>query len=118
MAIHTQLPIYKVTYDLLVVVVQLVKNMPREFKQSIGGKIRDECIEVTTLVFRANVARDKSPHLLALLEHLQVAELLLRLARDLRFISAGQYADAIQLTTSIGKQANGWRTKSAASPVT
>lgn len=116
MAIHSELPIYKVAYDLLGVVVQLVKNMPRDFKQSIGGKIRDECIEVATLVFRANVAADKAPHLLNLLERLQVAELLLRLARDLRFISTGQYAKAIALTGSIGKQANGWR-KSASSPV-
>lgn len=75
MAIHTELPIYKVAYDLLGVVVQLVRNMPREFKQSIGGKIRDECIEIATLVFRANVAADKAPHLLELLERLQVAEL-------------------------------------------
>lgn len=116
MAIHTELPIYKVAYDLLGVVIQLVKNMPREVKQSIGAKIRDECIEVSTLVFRANVAQDKAPHLLDLLEHLQVAELLLRLARDHRFISTGQYAKAIALTGSIGKQANGWR-KFAARPL-
>ena len=116
MAIHTELPIYKVAYDLLGVVIQLVKNMPREVKQSIGGKVRDECIEISTLVFRANVAQDKAPHLLELLERLQVAELLLRLARDHRFISTGQYAKAIALTGSIGKQANGWR-KSAARPL-
>lgn len=116
MAIHTELPIYKVSYDLLSEVVALVKNMPREFKQSIGGTIRDECITITTLVFRANVSRDKAPHLLELVERLQVAELLLRLARDLRFISIPQYARAIALTASIGKQANGWR-KAASSPV-
>ena len=116
MSIHTELPIYKVAYDLLGAVVELVKNMPRDFKQSVGGKIRDECIEITTLVFRANVAADKAPHLLMLLERLQVAELLLRLARDHRLISTGQYAKAIALTGSIGKQANGWR-KSASRPL-
>lgn len=39
MAIHTQLPIYKVAYDLLDVVTDLVKNMQRDFKRSIGEKI-------------------------------------------------------------------------------
>lgn len=39
MALHTHLPIYKVAYDLLDIVTDLVKNMPRDFKQSIGGKI-------------------------------------------------------------------------------
>lgn len=116
MAIHTELPIYKVAYDLLGVVIELVKNMPREVKQSIGSKVRDECIVIATLVFRANVAADKAPHLLELIERLAVAELLLRLARDFRYISTGQYAKAIALTGSIGKQANGWR-KSAARPL-
>lgn len=115
MALHTQLPIYKVTYDLLDVVTDLVKNMPRDFKRSIGGKIADECVEIVVLIFRANCARDKGPHLGDLIERLQVAELLLRLSRDKRLISTRQYAEAVELTSSIGKQAAGWR-RSTLSP--
>jgi hypothetical protein len=115
MALHTQLPIYKVAYDLLDIVTDLVKNMPRDFKQSIGGKISAECVEIVVLIFRANCARDKTTHLGELIERLQVAELLLRLARDKRLIATGGYAKTIELTQSIGKQANGWR-KHAASP--
>ena len=36
MANHTTLPIYKVAYNLLDAVTDLAKNMPRDFKQSIG----------------------------------------------------------------------------------
>ncbi len=114
MALHTQLPIYKVAYDLLDIVTDLVKNMPRDFKQSIGGKISTECVEIVVLIFRANCAREKATHLSELIERLQVAELLLRLSRDKRLIATGQYARAIELTQSIGKQANGWRRSSAA----
>lgn len=74
MALHTQLPIYKVAYGLFDVIMDLAKNMPRDFKASIGGKLRDECIEILTLIFRANVAREKTPHLGTLIERLQVAE--------------------------------------------
>ncbi|MGS1116902.1 four helix bundle protein [Castellaniella sp. UC4442_H9] len=109
MAIHTRLPIYRAAYELLDVVTDLVRNMRRDFKRSIGGKIADECIEITILVFRANVAQDKGPHLVALIERLQVIELMLRLAQDKRLIARSGYAAAIELTTSIGKQANGWR---------
>lgn len=115
MALHTNLPIYKVAYDLLDVITDLSKNMPRDFKVSIGGKLRDECVEIVTLIFRANVAREKSAHLDTLIERLQVSELLLRLSRDKRLISTGQYSKAVELTTSIGKQASGWR-RSATSP--
>lgn len=114
--LHTNLPIYKVAYDLLDVVTDLVKNMPRDFKTSIGSKISQECVEIVVLIFRANCARDKAPHLGELIERLQVSELLLRLSRDKRLISTGQYAKAIALTNSVGKQAGGWR-RASASPV-
>ena len=113
MALHTQLPIYRAAYDLLDVVVDLAKNMPRDFKASIGGKLRDEVVAVTILIFRANTARDKGPHLQSLTERLQVAELMLRLARDKKLISIPQYARAVELTTGIGKQCSGWRRASA-----
>lgn len=116
MALHSSLPIYKVAYDLLDVATDVTKNMPRDFKQSLGGKIRDHCIDIVTLIFRANVSTDKVPHLSDLLESVQTVELLLRLSKDKRFISVPQYAKAIELTNQVGRQANGWR-KSASSPV-
>ena len=109
MALHNQLPIYRAAYGLLDDVTNLVKNMPRDFKRSIGEKISAECIEIMVLVFRANVAVEKTPHLSELIERLQVIELLLRLGRDKRLIPTQHYAAAVEKTTSIGKQANGWK---------
>jgi len=109
MATHTQLPIYKTAYTLLDVVMDLVKNMPRDFKRLIGEEIAKESSAIMILVFRANVAQEKEPYLLKLVERLQVIELMLRLAMDKRLISRPGYAQAIELSTSIGKQANGWR---------
>ena len=116
MALHTNLPIYKAAYGLLDVVTDLVKNMARDFKRSIGEKISAECIEIMVLVFRANVAADKAPHLGELIERLQVIELLLRLGMDKRLISRPAYVKAVEITTSIGQQANGWK-KSANRPL-
>ena len=48
MALHTELSIHKVAYDLLDVITDLVRNMPRDFKQSLGAKLRDEAIEILT----------------------------------------------------------------------
>lgn len=45
MALHSSLPIYKAAYDLLGISTDLVRNLPRDIKSSLGGKIRDECIE-------------------------------------------------------------------------
>ncbi|AEK63200.1 four helix bundle protein [Collimonas fungivorans] len=115
MAIHHQLPIYKAAYGLLKLMTTITKNMPKDFKASIGGEIRSLCVQSVILIARANAAQDKAPHLTTLLEHIHAAEILLRLSQDMRFISTGQYATAISLTDVIGKQANGWR-KSAIVP--
>jgi hypothetical protein len=109
MAIHTNLPIYKVAYDLLDLSTELVKNMRRDLKHVFGSKVTAECIEILVLIGRANAARDKAPILLELLERVQVAEFLIRLAHDKKLISTKLYARSVELTTSVGRQANGWR---------
>ena len=117
MAIHDQLPIYKVAYDLLGLVTNARRNMPRDVKQDFGKALSKECVQIVVLIFRANVAQVKAPFLISLIERVEVVNLLLRLSRDLRFIPTKQYAAAIALTASIGKQANGWRRSASHTPV-
>ena len=116
MALHHELPIYKETYDLLSMAVDITRNIPRDFKRLIGEKLRSECVDMMVLIFRANVATDKPPHIQELLERLQVVELMLRMSRDKRFISTKQYAAAVAITQSIGKQATGWKKHSQRLP--
>lgn len=116
MALHSELSIYKVSYDLLDFAIDLIRNMPRDVKLLIGAKIRDECLALTVLILRANKARDKVPHLAALVERLQEIEVLIRISRDKRIINVGQYAKAVGFTQSIGRQATAWSRHSAASP--
>jgi hypothetical protein len=113
MALHTQLPIHKLAYDLLGLAVDLVRNMPRDVKATLGSTIRDECLRMLLLIAKANAAGDKVPHITALLEARETVELLLRTCHDKRFISHAQWARAVELTESIGKQAGGWRKQSA-----
>ncbi|PRF55365.1 four helix bundle protein [Burkholderia multivorans] len=115
MALHTELDIYKVGYQLLGKVTNLVKNMQRDFKRLIGEEIVRESAKVLILVYRANIASNKAPHLLELIERVQMIEVLLRLSMDMEKISPAQYAEVVKLTRSIGKQATGWR-KSASRP--
>jgi hypothetical protein len=121
MALHTDLPVYKLAYDLLSLAADLTRNMPRDFKNSLGQRIRDECVAMIVLIGRVNATREiprRVPHLTELLERLEVAQLLLRLSHDKKFIAPKQWAHAVQLIEAIGRQAGGWRRSSAAaSPV-
>lgn len=116
MALHHELPIYRDTYDLLSKVLDVTRNIPRDFKRLIGEELRAECVKVMVLIFRANVATDKVSHIQELLERLQVVELMLRMSKDKRWISTGHYASAVELTQSIGRQATGWKKHSNTSP--
>ncbi len=117
MAIHTTLQIYGTAYDLLGLAVEAVKCMPRDVKPVLGSRIVDRCLEITTLIRRANRADLKAPDLEQLLERNEEIEALLRVSVEKRYIGRGQYGEAIRLTQSIGRQAGGWKKSSSSSPV-
>ncbi|KMN24360.1 hypothetical protein TU85_04870 [Pseudomonas helleri] len=118
MAMHTDLQIYKVSMDLLNLATNLTRNIPRDLKLQLSKRVIDECIDVLMLIARANASRDKHPHLALLVEKVQVVEFLMRLFKENRFISVGQHAKAIEVTTSIGKQANAWKRSTPTAPAT
>jgi len=118
MAMHTELAIYKASMGLLHMATTMTRNIPRDLKQSLGKRMIDECIEVLMLIARANATQDKRPHLTLLVEKVQVVEFLMRLFKYNRFISIPQHAQAIEVTASIGKQANAWKRSTPTAPAT
>ena len=117
MAITQHLPIYQLAQDLTGLATDLTKNMPRDLKRTLGEKVLVECIDMSILIFRANVAQgaERIGFIQQLLERNQVVELILRLCVDRRLISRAQYARAIEITEQLGRQATGWK-KHAAAP--
>ncbi len=109
MAQYRHLPIYRLSYELLQRVVKATKEFPRDFKFTLGQKMNDEVIEMVVLIYRANSTENKAPVIERLLERLQVLELLVRLCHDLKLISTKPYASIVEMTESLGKQAQGWK---------
>ena len=118
MGMHTDLSIYRSAMGLLHMATTLTRSIPRDLKQSLGKRVIDECIEVVMLIARANATQDKRPHLTLLVERVQVVEFLMRLFKDSRFISVEQHAKAIEVTASVGKQANAWKRSTQTAPAT
>ena len=109
MALHNELEIYRSCYTLLGAAGEVIMQMRRDAKKVFGEMIINGCVEPDLHIRAANMAQDKEPHLLRLLERLEVIELLLRTCRDNRYIAVSHFARLVMLTQSIGKQANGWR---------
>lgn len=97
MALHNELPIYRDAYLLMKLAVELTSNFRRDYKHTIGQKLRDECVEMGLLILRANTARGpaKVPHIEALLEGVELCHLMLRLSVDMKLISRAQYSAAV-----------------------
>lgn len=112
MALHTELKIHTAAFNLLEAVTDSMIQMRRDAKQSLGRKMLDESLDITTLIQRANMDRDKTGHLAAVLEKKCRVEALLRVALNKRFISTGLYAVASRCAQSVGQQAIGWRNNS------
>ncbi len=113
MALHSDLPIFKLTSDMLDLVMDQTKQFKREWRY-LGARLNDECIELTILIYRANSSGNKRHHLNEFLERVKVVELMLRLAVNKRLLAVKNYGAIVELTQNIGRQATGWRNKSPA----
>ena len=108
MARYIHLPIYKKSYDLLIEIFKITREFTREYKYTIGEKLKNETMELIMQVYKANNQKNKIENLEVILEKVLVIELLLRLSRDIRVLSLKKYTRIIQITDEIARQAQGW----------
>lgn len=52
MAQYQHLPIYKQTYDILLRTLVATKDFPREYKFTLGKKIKNELTELVVIIYR------------------------------------------------------------------
>lgn len=120
MTLAQNLDIYKSADKLLELSLKVQAQVPRAYRVAVGQRISNECADILLSVARANAARGDSrlKRIEELKEHLEAATVLLRAGHNLRIIPRGVWAESIELTDSVGKQASGWlkatRTQSAA----
>ena len=107
MAQYQHLPIYKQTYDILLRTMTATKEFPREYKYTLGQKLKDELIELVVMIYRANSAADKARHIESIVERVQAIQLMMRLSHDMKILSRRHYAALSEMTDSLAKQAQG-----------
>ena len=108
MAQYQHLPIYKQAYDILLRTLVATKDFPREYKFTLGEKLKNEIVELVVHIYRANSAINKKQHIESILERIQAIHLLLRLSSDMKILTRRNYAALSQMSDGLGKQAQGW----------
>lgn len=108
MALYTNLPVFKASYDLLIALFKTSRNFAREYRFTLGESIKKEAVEMVKLIYRANKTADKAPHLETARETLEIVRLELRLLKDLKQVNLKQFVYLNEQIESVSKQLAAW----------
>ena len=111
MALTQELPIYRDTYKLILLIFDSTKHFSREYKYTLGQDIKRDGIGLVRSIYRANRSQEKRQYLEEYLDNFEVLKLEVRLCSDLKLISIRRFVEISQLMEQIGKQATGWKNK-------
>ena len=109
MALYYDLPVFKEVYKLILVLFEVTKDFPKEYKYTLGHDIKRDGINLVRSIYRANKAKNKVDYLEAFLDDFELIKLEIRLCVDMKIVSIKKQAEISLLMDSIGKQVTGWR---------
>ena len=108
MAQYEHLPVFKKSYDLLLTIYQSVGMFGKEFKYTIGEKLKNEALELIVCIYKANSRVNKLSMIKEAKEYLEVARLYIRITKDLKQITLKKMIFLNEYIESISKQLTGW----------
>ncbi|MDP4011851.1 MAG: diversity-generating retroelement protein Avd [Candidatus Roizmanbacteria bacterium] len=105
-----KLILFQKSYDFLLWLYPLVSRLPKHHRAVLGRQIEELGLSILIHILSANIARGIKRKAIQLLisEELDKLRILIRLTKDLRFISIKQYTYAAEKVNEIGKILSGW----------
>ncbi len=95
-------------YDLIIYLFPLIERFPKKQKFVLAQQIENCMIDIQKLIIQTNKSRNKIPNLFKLDIELEKLRLLIRLAKDLRFLSIKRYGNISEMINEIGLLLGGW----------
>ena len=109
MTTYNNLPVYKTTYDLLLIVFEITKNFEKQYKYTLWDKIKNEIIDLITSIYRANNSfESRLERIKKSREQVEVLRLYVRLTKDLKLIKINIFVDLSEKIESLSKQLFAW----------
>jgi len=105
-----KLILFQKSYDFLLWLYPLINRLPKHHRAVLGRQIEELGLSILLHILSANIARGIKRKAIQLLisEELDKLRILIRLTKDLRFISIKQYTYAAEKVNEIGKILSGW----------
>ncbi len=110
MALYTELPVYKLGYDLLIDIYNRTKTFSREHKYTLGERLKNETTELLINVYKANKSKkeNKMAYIDAARQTIEIIRLLFRVCKDLRVIGLKGYVAVNSKVEELSKQLAAW----------
>lgn len=108
MALYENLPVYKAAYDLLLETYRICSNVQRDYRYTLGEKLKQELIEIVVDVYKANSTVDKTEVLQDARQRVVVVKLQMRILRDLNQITVKAFALQSERAETLSKQLAAW----------
>ena len=111
MALYSELPIYRDSYNLLLAIFQATSKFSHEYKYSLGQDMKRDALCLFRNLYRANKAKDKVESLEDFMADFELLKLEIRMCVDLKLLPLKKMAEISLLTDAIGRQVTSWRNK-------
>lgn len=110
MAKYDNLPVYKATYDLLLELFVMNVNLKRDYRYTLGERLRNSVTELAVIIYRANISTEinKEIELRNALEKIVAIKIYIRMLHDLKQISLKRFAALSGKIEDIAIQLTAW----------
>jgi hypothetical protein len=111
MALFTELPVYKLGYDLLIAVYERTKTFSREYKYTLGERLKNETTDMLINVYKSNKSKKETrlQHIDNARQNIEVVRLLLRICKDLKIIGIKGFVALNIQVEELSKQLAAWQ---------
>ncbi len=111
MALYTALPVYKVAYDLLIEIFKRTRLFSREYKYTIGERLKNESLELIINIYKANRSQKQNRlrRIAEARENVETIRLSLRLTKDLQGIGNKPFVFLNSNVEAVSIQLVGWQ---------
>ena len=111
MALFTELPVYKLGYDLLIQTYQRTAVFTREYKFTMGERLKNETTDMLINIYKANKSKKENryQYIDQARQHVEVVRLLLRICKDLKVIGMKGFVALNMQVEELSKQLVSWQ---------
>jgi hypothetical protein len=108
--VFSQLIVFQRFYDFILILYPVINRLPKNHRSAIGVQIERVSINILISIIYANsqTGLSRQSTLKIISQNLDVLRIVIRLTKDLRFISLGQYQLLSQKLNEIAKLFSSW----------